>query len=79
VDLKKAFDTVDHQILIDKINHYGVVNASLGWYESYLEGRTQFTCINNATSHKTGELQISGLLGEWKEIGTESRREMGLL
>jgi hypothetical protein len=29
--------------------------------------------------YKAEELQISGLLGEWKEIGTESRREMGRL
>ena len=45
IDLKKAFDTVDHKILLHKLDHYsfrGVINK---WFSSYLEGRTQTTQI----------------------------------
>ena len=40
IDLKKAFDTVDHKIILYKLHHYGfrVINI---WFLSYLQGRTQ--------------------------------------
>ena len=40
-DFSKAFDTVDHARLIQKLNHYGIQNKTLDWIKSYLEGRTQ--------------------------------------
>ena len=39
INLKKAFDTVDHQLLVAKLEHYGV---ALGLLRSYLGGRSQF-------------------------------------
>ena len=42
IDLKKAFDTVDHQLLLAKLEHYGVRGGALGLLESYLGGRSQY-------------------------------------
>ena len=50
IDLKKAFDTVNHTILIQKLEHYGVRGKSLDWFSSYLIGRTQYTFCNNHSS-----------------------------
>ena len=50
VDLKKAFDTVDHDIFIEKLDHYGVRGVAKDWFISYLKGRRQFVVIENETS-----------------------------
>ena len=34
-DLKKAFDTVDHQIVLAKLNHYGIRGVSIDWFKFY--------------------------------------------
>ena len=44
IDPSKAFDNVDHQILISKSNNYGVKGKNLSWFKSYLENRKQ--CLN---------------------------------
>ncbi|NNK28926.1 MAG: RNA-directed DNA polymerase, partial [Flavobacteriaceae bacterium] len=49
-DLKKAFDTVNHQILLDKMRYYGIDTK---WFTSYLSNRTQFTQIDSTISSKT--------------------------
>ena len=50
IDLKKAFDTVDHNILAKKLEHYGIRGLAKDWVCSYLENRRQYVCINNSNS-----------------------------
>ena len=45
VDLAKAFDTVNHEILITKIEHYGIQNSYRDWLKSYLSNRIQYVAI----------------------------------
>lgn len=53
LDLTKAFNCVNHQILIDKFQHYGFKGNCLKWLISYLHNRSQFTKVNNFTSNTT--------------------------
>ena len=46
IDLSKAFDTVDHSILIKKLKLYGVKRNNLRWFESYLSNRKQYISYN---------------------------------
>ena len=41
VDLRKAFDSVDHVLLVNKLMSYGLSNTELNWFRSYLTGRRQ--------------------------------------
>ena len=50
LDLKKAFDTVNHDILIDKLNRYGIDGNELTWFKSYLCDRSQTVNINSCLS-----------------------------
>ncbi len=50
LDLSKAFDTVDHDILCTKLRHYGFKMSAVSWVESYLCNRSQQTKVDNVLS-----------------------------
>ena len=49
-DIKKAFDTVDHKILLDKLETYGVKGTEIKWFRSYPNKRRQFCRVNGHNS-----------------------------
>ena len=61
IDLSKAFDTIDFDILLMKLRHLGINNTALKWFDSYLRNRKQFVSFNCVNSEhletKTGVLQ----------------------
>ena len=51
VDLQNAFDTVDHQILLKKLEHYGITGRANDWFNSYFSNRQQF--VSNGYKSKS--------------------------
>ena len=54
IDLKKAFDTVDHEILLKKLKMYGVTGLEHDWFTSYLDNRKQFCRVDGTSSDVRG-------------------------
>ena len=52
LDISKAFDTVNHDILIAKLEHYGIRKNELMWFQSYLSNRVQYVEVEGEKSHE---------------------------
>lgn len=50
IDLSKAFDTVDHHLLLQRLQNIGFSSNVLKWFSNYLSGRTQCVALDNCTS-----------------------------
>ena len=51
LDLSKAFDTVNHDILLEKLSFYGINNETKDWFSSYLKNRKQYVCVDGVNSN----------------------------
>ena len=45
LDIKKAFDTVSHNMLIEKLKHYGIYGLGQSWFESFLSDHKELFCL----------------------------------
>lgn len=58
IDLKKAFDTVDHELLLLKLDKLGVKGAEFNWFKNYLQQRTQVTTLSNNSESNIANITI---------------------
>ena len=64
-DLEKAFDSVNHELLLYKLEYYGIQRKILDWFKSYLVDRKQrvyWNLLRHTISAQTGKLSSMGFL-----------------
>ena len=66
IDFRKAFDTVNHEILLNKLYHYGIRGTAHDWFSSYLTGRQQYVEYNG---HKSKTLNVSCGVPQGSNLG----------
>ena len=66
LDLRKAFDIVDHDILLSKLDHMGFRGHSLQYFRSYLTGRRQYTQVGD---YKSNECPINKVVPQGSVLG----------
>ena len=66
IDLRNAFDTVNHSMLLKKMDHYGIRGIALDWFSSDLSERKQYVSVN---SHISDYLDISCSVPQGSVLG----------
>ena len=65
LDLSKAFDTVDHYLLLQKLTNIGLTFATTQWFRSYLTNKSEITSVGNAHSAPTECLSVYPRAAYW--------------
>ena len=65
IDLKKAFDTIDHEIILQKLAKYELDQDTLEWFKSYLKNRLQRCNVNN---HLCSASPLNGGVPQGQEL-----------
>ena len=63
LDMSKAFDCVDHSILLNKLDHFGIRGVALKWFESYFRDRKQITTFSDVISTNINEIKCGAPQG----------------
>ena len=63
IDLQKAFDTVYHEILLEKMERYGIGGTALNWFNSYLSNWKQFVSVNSHSSSSLCDISCNAPQG----------------
>ena len=53
LDFSKAFDTVNHDVLLQKLHHNSIRGSALNWFQSYLSDRQQYVTYNGKSLPRT--------------------------
>ena len=67
VNLQKAFDTAEHDILLSKLEHYVICGLANEWFKSYLSNKKQYVSINGYYSN-LAEVKFDVVQGSWSAV-----------